>query len=164
MGAPATLFFIFAAAGSAAAAYGNYQQGKATQYEYQRQAEQEKLAARDREIERRNRLLRALSQRTVAAAAGGSSLEGSPAALINRDVREFNLESLSSEASSASTQAGLRAAGTNARRIGTIKAVGNLLDFATAVSQTRVNKPRTRSSGSPRTQTQTGTISSGKRG
>lgn len=148
MGDPVTTtLFIFAAASSATAAYGSYQAGKAQQYEYQRQADQEKLAARDREIERRNRLLKSLSQRTVAAASGGAALEGTPTALINRDVREYGLESLSADAMSASTQAGLKAAGKNAKRVGTINAVGNIIDFASAASQIRVNKPKLPSSG-----------------
>jgi uncharacterized membrane protein YebE (DUF533 family) len=143
MGDPVTTtLFVFAAASSAVAAYGSYQSGKAQQYEYQRQAEQEKLSARDREIERRNRLLKALSQRTVAAASSGAALEGTPSALINRDFREYSLESLSAQASSASTQAGLRAAGTNAKRIGTINAVSNIIDFASSVTQIRMNKPK----------------------
>lgn len=129
--------FLLAAAGSAVAAYGSYEAGKAQQYEYKRQAEQEKLSARDREIERRGRLLKALSQRTVAAASGGAALEGSPTALINRDFREYSLESQSSAATSASNQAGLRAAGSNARRLGTINAVGNLLDFGQTAAQLR---------------------------
>ena len=139
MAAPVTMF-VFAAASSVAAAYGSYQQGKAQQYEYKRQADQEKLAARDREIERRNRLLGALSRRTVAAASSGAALEGTPTALINRDVREYGLESLSAQASSASTQAGLRAAGSNARKAGTINAIGNLFDAAGSLSQ--INRPK----------------------
>ena len=124
---PATWIYIAAAV---VAAYGSYQSGKAQEYEYKRQAEQEKLSAKDREIERRNRLIKALAERTVGAAAFGSTLEGTPAALINRDAREYNLESLSSQATSASQVTGLRTAGTNAARIGTINAIGNLLQGA----------------------------------
>jgi len=130
-----SLFFVLSAAASATAAYSSYSACKFQQFENERRADQEKLAARDREIERRNRLLKSLSQRTVAAASGGASLEGSPMALINRDFREYSLESLSSGASSASTQAGLRAAGGNARRIGTINAAGNLFDAGTSLAQ-----------------------------
>lgn len=136
----ATLYYVFAAAVATTAAYGTYQQGKAQKYEYKRQADQDKLAAKDREIERRSRLLKALSQRTVAAASSGAALEGTPTALINRDFREYSLESLSAQASSASTQAGLRAAGSNAKRIGTINAVGNLFEAAGSLSQ--INRPK----------------------
>ena len=145
MGDPVSATLMILAATTAA--YGQYQAGKATQYEYRRQAEQEKLSARDREIERRNRLLGALASRTVAAAAGGATLEGSPSALIARDVKEYGLESLSSEAMSASTQAGLRAAGTNAYRIGVINAASSLFQAGAAAASLRVNTPKAPSSG-----------------
>jgi hypothetical protein len=127
MSDPITLLAVGTAVVAGVGAYGSYQAGKAQQYEYKRQAEQEKLSAQDREIERRNRLLQALGQRTVGAAAFGATLEGTPAALINRDAREYSLESLSSQASSASQIAGLKAAGSNAKRAGTIQAIGNLI-------------------------------------
>ena len=114
----------------AAAPLFEYESGKAQQYEYQHQAEQEKMAAKDREIERRNRLLKALAQRNVASAAGGSSLEGTPLALVKRDFREFSLESLSAKASTAAKVSGLRAAGVTAKRLGTINAVASLFDTA----------------------------------
>ena len=134
MADPVTWGVILTAAAGGTAAYGQYQAGKAQQYEYQRQAEQEKVSARDREIERRNRLLQALAQRNVSSAAGGASLEGSPIALINRDVREFSLESLSSEATTASRVAGLRAAGISAKRIGTINAFSSVFSTGASVA------------------------------
>lgn len=140
MAGPAAVpLLILTAATTAVAAYGSYQAGKAQKYEYERQAEQEKLAAQDRQIERRNRLLAALAQRTVGAAAFGSTLEGSPAALIRSDVHEYNLESLSSDAGVTSQISGLRAAGRNAGRAGTINAVGNLLSGGADLA--RIGKP-----------------------
>ncbi len=115
------------AVGAGVSAFGSYQSGLAQKYEYQQQARQEKIAARDRQIERNNRLLSALSKRNVAAAVSGGGLDGSNMALVNRDLREYSLDSLSGSAMSASTQAGLKAAGTNAKRIGTINAAGTLL-------------------------------------
>jgi hypothetical protein len=131
----ASLFIALAAASSTVAAVSSVQAGNAQKAEFQRQAEQEKLAARDREIERKGRLLKALSSRNVAAATSGGTLEGSPAALIKSDMRQYNLESLSSSAGSASTVSGLKAAGTNAQRLGYINATSSLLDAGSSLAK-----------------------------
>lgn len=129
-----TLYYVFAATAAATAAYASYEGGKAQKYEYQSRAEEEKLAARDREIARRNKLLKSLAQRNVASAAGGTALEGTDIALINRDFSEYSLESLSSEAMTAKRVSSLKAAGKNAKRMGTISAASSLFAGASAVS------------------------------
>lgn len=129
-----TLYYVFAAVAAGTAAYASYEGGKAQQYEYKSRAEEEKLAARDREIGRRNKLLKAIAQRNVSSAASGTALEGTDIALINKDFGEYSLESLSSEAMTAKRVSSLNAAGTNAKRIGTISAIGDLFAAAGAVS------------------------------
>lgn len=128
MADPISLTMLAVTAVSAGAgAFSAYQSGMAQKYEYQQQARQEKMAARDKQIERNNRLLSALSKRNVAAAVSGGGLDGSNMALVNRDLREYNLESLAAGANSASTQAGLAAAGKSAQRAGAIKAGSSLI-------------------------------------
>lgn len=129
-----TLYYVFAAAAAGASAYASYEGGKAQKYEYQSRAEEEKLAARDREIARRNKLLKSLAERNVASAAGGTALEGTDIALINRDLSEYSLESLSSEAMTAKRVSSLKAAGKNAKRLGTISAAADLFQGASAIS------------------------------
>lgn len=128
------LYYVFAAAAAGTAAYASYEGGKAQQYEYQSRAEEEKLAARDREIGRRNKLLKALAQRNVASGAANTALEGTDIALINKDLSEYSLETLSNEAMTAKRVSSLEAAGKNAKRIGTISAVSDLFAGAGAVS------------------------------
>jgi len=99
------------------------------------------MAARDRQIERNTRLLSALSKRNLAAAVSGGGLDGSNMALVNRDLREYNLESLSGDAMNASRQAGLSAAGRNAKMVGTISAAGSLV-AAGASAYGSINGPK----------------------
>jgi len=139
MADPVSLTLLAVAAG--ATAYGQYESGVAQKYEYQQQAKQEKMAARDRQIERNTRLLSALSKRNLAAAVSGGGLDGSNMALVNRDLREYNLESLSGDAMNASRQAGLSAAGRNAKMVGTISAAGSLV-AAGASAYGSINGPK----------------------
>jgi hypothetical protein len=122
---PLTLFFAIAAI--AVAGYADHQAGKAAQYEAKAEAEETKMAARDAEIQRRHKLIKALAQRNVASGASGTALEGTDIALINRDFSEFSLDSLTGEAMTAARVKSLKVYGQNAKRIGTIRAVGSLL-------------------------------------
>ena len=127
MADPVTLFFIVTAAATGVEAYSSYQAGKAQQYQYEAEAEQAKSSARDQEIERRQRLLKALASRQVEAAAGGTTLAGTPLALINEDYRQSELDKQNLEGSTAARVSTLKAAASNARSIGTLNAVGSLL-------------------------------------
>ena len=126
-----TIFWIVSAV---VGAYAQYQQGKATEYEYKAQAEEEKKAAKDAEIQRRQKLIRALAQRNVASAASGTALEGTDIALINRDFREYSLDTLTGEAMTSARVRSLRAAGKNAKRIGILNASSTLLAGAAQAS------------------------------
>lgn len=131
----ASLFFLYAAAATTVVAgVSQYQAGKAQQYENKSRAEEEKLAAKDREIARRNKLLSALASRNVASAAGGTALEGTDIALINRDFSEYSLDSLSSEAMTRNRVRSLNTAGSNAKKIGTINAASSLFEGAGRIS------------------------------
>jgi hypothetical protein len=121
----ASLYLVIGAL--AAAGYADYQAGKATQYEAKAEAEETKMAARDAEIQRRRKLIKALAQRNVASGASGTALEGTDTALINRDFSEFSLDSLTGEAMTAARVKSLKVYGQNAKRIGAIRAVGSLL-------------------------------------
>lgn len=128
----ASLYLAIAALG--AVAYTDYQSGKAVQYEHKAAAEEAKMAARDDEIKRRQRLIQALASRNVASGASGASLEGSDIALINRDFREYSIDSLTGEAMTAARVKSLKVAGANAKKIGTMRAVGSLLQAGSLAS------------------------------
>lgn len=128
-GPAAPLIMLAAALGTA---YVQYQGGKAERYALKSQAEEEKLAAKDREIARRAKLLKALAGRNVASAAGGTALEGTDIALVNKDFSEYSAESVSNLAMSSARVRSLNAAGSTAKKLGTISAGATL--FAAAAN------------------------------
>jgi len=129
MGAAAVPIFIgLMAAGSIYAGYQKKQAGLAQKYEYQARARQEQLAARDREIERKQKLLQALSQRSAQFSTQGTSFEGSPGAILSEDFRQYELDRTTAIGQDAATQAALRGAGKNAAAIGRMGMVGGILE------------------------------------
>jgi hypothetical protein len=70
------LFPILAATTAAVGARAQYVSGKTQQIELQRQAEEERLAAQSRELQRREELNRALAANVVGQAMSGISGEG----------------------------------------------------------------------------------------
>jgi hypothetical protein len=133
--AAAAWTFVAIMAGSQVyAGYQKKQAGKAQQYEYEAQARQERMAARDREIERRQRLLKSLAKASVQFGAQGTTFEGSPSALLLNDFREFELENTTAAAQNAATQSALNAAGKNYARLGRIGFVGGILEAAGTVA------------------------------
>ena len=71
---PFTILAIaLTAAGTATGAYGQVQAGKAQEEQMKQQAEQERLAAESRELQRREELNRALASNVVAQSMSGIS-------------------------------------------------------------------------------------------
>lgn len=118
----------------AAGAGGAIAQRRAGQYQdiqYRQQAQQEQDASRDREIDRRRRLVSALaSQNAEAGALGAAPGVGSRAAIALTDARRAGYESLADRASTNRRSLLLRSAGREARK------QGNLGAFATAAETT----------------------------
>lgn len=105
--------------------------GKATQAELEIEARSEGDAARQREIDRKKNLLRAISsQQAYAGAAGVRADDGSPAALINLDIAESRRDSDIDSLNSKTRQRALRFRGSNARTAGNAQASATLLDTA----------------------------------
>lgn len=125
----------------AAVAYTEYQTGQVQAAAHKAAAEEEKIAARDREIERREKLLRAIASRNVGSAASGTSLEGTDIALINSDFKGFSLDQLTDSAMTSARVKSLRYAASNAKTIGTVKAAGSLFQ-AGAVGAGMINQPK----------------------
>lgn len=104
--------------------------GKAQETETQIAAQAEGDAARQREIQRKRNLLRAISSQAASAAAAGVALEGSPTSLINLDIAEakedYDVDSLNTK----TRQRALRFQGSNARIGANAAANASLLDTA----------------------------------
>jgi hypothetical protein len=111
MGQASILYYVAAAVG----AYSQVQQGRAQAFQYKAEAQQAKMQARDTEIERRQRLLKALAERQAQTAAGGATLEGTPGVLINASEEQSNLDALALEGMTSNRIASLNAAARNAR-------------------------------------------------
>ena len=126
---------IIAAIGTAVAARGQYVAGKAQEIELERQAEEERIAAEGRELQRREELNRALAARQMALATSGIAGEGTPASIALSAAEKIGmgegLESLSSQLK----QAQLRRAGRMAKQTGQIQAASTLLSGGVEAAQ-----------------------------
>lgn len=93
-------------------------EGKERQSELNRQAELEKISAKDRSIERRRRLNTVLAGQIARTGAAGVTFEGSPQAVAKGDVQQFELEEAGAKFSDLERISQLRRAGSSARRAG----------------------------------------------
>tara|TARA_R100000808_G_scaffold6274_2_gene18767 strand:- start:2045 stop:2446 length:402 start_codon:yes stop_codon:yes gene_type:complete len=101
--------------------------GKAAQQTAKAQAEQEKMAAADRQIARNEELIKTMAESNVAQAAGGGGGGGSYAAGQRESMRQAELGRLSDTAQVAARTRALSFGGAQARRQGRFKAAGTLL-------------------------------------
>jgi len=98
-------------------------------------AGREAIAGREEEIARRRELQRVLAMRNAGAGAGGVATDGSIGALTRTDIRDNRNDLLISGYNSAARQRALRSQGTQAKRVGNIRAAGSLLDSAKGLYQ-----------------------------
>jgi hypothetical protein len=128
---PLTILAALVVASTAVTARGQYVAGKAQEIELERQAEEERIAAEGRELQRREELNRALAARQMALATSGLAGEGTPASIALGAAEKIGmgegLESLSSQLK----QAQLRRAGKMAASTGKIQAASTLLSGGT---------------------------------
>lgn len=119
------------ALGSGALAAGmQYRAGKLQQIQYKQEAKQEGDAAKQREIDRKRNLLRALASQRAAAGASGAEFSGSLANLAKIDIEEAATDLAVDSVNSARRQRALRLSGKEASNAGTARAAGSLLDSA----------------------------------
>lgn len=112
-----------------------YDAGKISEAEYKLQAKQEGDAARAREIERKRGLLRALSTQNARAGAQGVAIQGSNAAIANRDIKDFSNDMMYDRVNTKTAQRILRSRGSNSARMGRVGAITSLVDTASSVYQ-----------------------------
>jgi hypothetical protein len=129
--------YILEGATVAAGVYSAVQQRNAgiqQQFQYKEQAAQEGDAARQREIDRKRNLLRALASQNAAAGANGISFDGSAANLARVDIEQSNSDSLIDNVNSGRRGRVLQMGGREARRSGDLAAAGSLLDTVKKVA------------------------------
>lgn len=112
------------------AAGAQYRAGKQQEIQYKQEAKQEGDSAKQREIERKRNLLRALASQRATAAAMGAEFSGSLANIAQVDIEEAATDLAVDSVNSARRQRVLRLSGSEASRAGTVAAAGSLLDSA----------------------------------
>ena len=111
--------------------------GKAQEAAYKRDADRETFAAKDKEIQRKKRLVAALAtQNAVRGAQGVRAFEGSSLNMMNQDVENFEYDQSMGAANLAMTRQSLLESGRAARRYGVMSA-GNTLMAASERSMAR---------------------------
>ena len=102
--------------------------GRAKEAAYKRDAERETFAAKDKEIQRKKRLVSALAAQNAARAGMGvASFEGSSLNMMNQDVETFEYDQDMGAANLAMTRQSLLESGKAARRYGVASATSTLL-------------------------------------
>ena len=121
------------AVSTAASAYGQVQAGKIQQREFERQAEEEKIAAESRELQRKQELNKVLAANAVSASMSGVTGEGTPASIALESAKQIGTSEGMINLSDKLKRAQLRRQGANARAMGNIQATSTLLKGAVSV-------------------------------
>lgn len=129
------LFQILATGLGVGQAFAQIQQGKAQEIEMERQAEQERVSAEGRELQRREQLNKVLAQSIVGQAQSGIAGEGTPQSIAIASAENIALSEGLEGLSSRLKQAQLRRQGKAARRAANIQAASTLLQTATRAGQ-----------------------------
>ena len=122
-------------ASTALSAYGAIESGKAQQEALERQAEEEKIAAEGRELERKQQLNRVLAANAVSASMSGITGEGTPASISLESAKQIGASEGMINLSEKLKRAQLRRQGQMARGTAGIQAASTLLSGAGTVKQ-----------------------------
>jgi len=123
------------AVSTAVTAYGQVQGGKIQQTEFERQAEEEKIAAEGRELQRKQELNKVLAANAVSASVSGVTGEGTPASIALESAKQIGTSEGMINLSDKLKRAQLRRQGANARAMGNIEATSTLLKGSVGVAQ-----------------------------
>ena len=118
------------AASATVSAYGQIEAGKAQQEELERQAEEEKIAAQGRELQRREQLNAQLAANNAALAASGIATEGTPSSIALESAKAISASEGMIGLSERLKQGQLRRQGKMARSLGNMQATSTLLSGA----------------------------------
>jgi hypothetical protein len=130
-------FFVVAAmaASTALSVYSQVEAGKAQQDELNRQAEEEKIAAEGRELQRKQELNRVLAANNVSQSMSGITGEGTPASIALESAKQIGSSEGMINLSEKLQRAQLRRQGANARSTANIQATSTLLKGSADVTQ-----------------------------
>lgn len=120
-------------AGTATSVYGTVQAGKAQQDAFREQAEQEKIAAEGRELQRKQELNKVLAANAVSASMSGVTGEGTPASIALSSAKQIGSSEGMINLSEKLKRAQLRRQGDNARATANINATSTLLTSGNAM-------------------------------
>ena len=137
------------AVSTVASAYGQVHSGKAQQEELERQAEEEKIAAESRELQRKQELNRVLAANAVSASMSGITGEGTPASIALESAKQIGASEGMINLSDKLKRAQLRRQGTMAKRSGYIGATSTLLQGATSLASMPSSGPAPVVEGTP---------------
>jgi hypothetical protein len=124
------------AGAGAVSARGQYVACKTQEIELNRQAEEERLAAQGRELQRREQLNKALAANVVGQAMSGISGEGTPASLALASAKKAGLSEATISLSEKLKQAQLRRQGKAAKQAGYMAATSTLLKTGVDLAKT----------------------------
>ena len=121
---------IAVAVGAATSIYGQVQAGKSQQQEFERQAEEEKIAAESRELQRKQELNKVLAANANSAAMSGITGEGTPASIALSSAKQIGSSEGMINLSEKLKRAQLRRQGKAANRAGKLGALGSAVNLA----------------------------------
>lgn len=121
--------------GTGLSALSEYRTGQATDIESKRRADQEEFSGEVRALQQAKRLNQSLASMNVAAATSGIRAgSGSPQNIIQKSIREGELEQKLGQAGTRGRVSLIRSGGKAARQVGTIKGLAGLVKMGSQVS------------------------------
>jgi hypothetical protein len=123
------------AVGTAVQVYGQLEAGKDQEAALKTQAEQERVAAESRELERQQKLNAALAANVVGMGMSGIKAEGTPASIALQSAKNVGLSEGMLKLSDRLAQAQLRRQGATVASAAKIGATGTLLKGATDIAK-----------------------------
>jgi hypothetical protein len=131
------------AASTAFSVYGQIETGKAQQEEFDRQAEEEKIAAEGRELQRKQELNRVLAANAVSQSMSGITGEGTPASISLESAKQIGSSEGMINLSEKLKRAQLRRQGAMARSTANVNATSTLLQGISSMASLGIdNKPK----------------------
>ena len=121
---------IASVAATAVTVYGQIEAGKAQESAMKAKAENERIAAESRELERQQKLNAALAANAVGMGMSGIKAEGTPASIALESAENISLSEGMTKLSDRLAQAQLIRQGANARKSSQYAAAGTLLSGA----------------------------------
>ena len=126
---------VLSAVGTAVSVHGQLTAGKQAEADAKQAAENERVAAESAELQRQQKLNKALAANAVGLAASGIKAEGTPASIALESAKNIGLSEGMMKLSSRLKQAQMIRAGANARSAANLAAAGTLLSGASDVAK-----------------------------